>query len=345
MNTFDQDFKEHLQSELNEQSQSVFTKKEREAVLSNIRKEKRENHVLPKLLMASAAVVGFFLTASLFSEKEQPSTNSATQIEEESLTFFDWIMDSGIGITVNGWVIKSKTEEEPKKIVFAGNDVITGKVYEENNRWFINVENYEFNLPVDFGRDNNELILTFHEALDSDEKMTFNSNVLNTITAKEIIATYEDGATVYTVTDFDFGDTSERFIYDKNNLPEHLQSVYAMLKNGEINLEKMKELMPIDVFNLFLYAEEQADYEVQYALLNHDNNKMAFASYEEYEKSSGEDRLIKLSGAFENQQIKQVLVDESSAYIIPIDLERQIGSFRLNKSADGTWKVKLLPYQ
>ena len=138
--------------------------------------------------------------------------------------------------------------------------------------------------------------------------------------------------------------TNEIFIYEKNNLPEHLETVYAMLKNGEFNQGNMKELTPINVFFLFLYAEEQADYEVQYALFNHDRiEERPYASYEEYEQASVEDQHINPFEAFENQQIMQVIMDESSAYITTV--ENQNVSFWLNKSAEEIWTANWLPLQ
>lgn len=343
MNSFEQDFKEQLQTELKEQPQSVFTKNERARVLHNIRKEKRKVHILPKILTAIVAVISLFLIASVFSEDEQPSTSSTAEIEKESEPS-QWLMDYNVGININGWTMVSKTEEESQEIVFSGHEVITGHSYKENNQWFLEVENYQYNLPLEPRRDNG-IILTFPQMTDSVSEINSYTNALNTITAAEIVVTYEAGAPVYTVTEFDYGNTLEVSIYEKNNLSEYLRSIYAMLKSGEIDQDKMKKLTPMDVFHLFAYADVQKDYEVQYALFNQDNDKIGSMSYEEYEQARIEYQHSESFQAFENKLIKQVLIDENSALITNVEREGEFLLFKLNKSAEGIWKTNWLPMQ
>lgn len=144
-------------------------------------------------------------------------------------------------------------------------------------------------------------------------------------------------------------DSQFKLILDKDNkilLPSSLQKKYenfAETKSGEM----LEGLTPFEVFQFYYYAEEQGDYETQYALYITDELYIkAFESFAEYLKAKQESKgmddpiLIKIK----TSKLKVVIVDDETKAYISISEVDGIG-FGLSKDHSGIWRVNLLPLQ
>lgn len=108
----------------------------------------------------------------------------------------------------------------------------------------------------------------------------------------------------------------------------------------------LAELAPAEIFQLFYYAEEHHEANVQYALYIQDEDYInPFGTLEEYQKakldpiseSNTEKFLLKLKSA----SLQEIIFDDKNAVI-------QIGDetgFKIIKNNNGIWKVSWLPLQ
>lgn len=139
-----------------------------------------------------------------------------------------------------------------------------------------------------------------------------------------------------------------KLLLDKENkilLPSSLQRKYenfSETKNGEM----LEGLTPFEVFQFYYYAEEQGDYETQYALYITDELYIkAFESFAEYLKAKQESKGVDnpILKKIKTTKLKEVIVDDTKAYI-SISEVAGIG-FGLSKDHSGIWRVNWLPLQ
>lgn len=133
-------------------------------------------------------------------------------------------------------------------------------------------------------------------------------------------------------------------------LPTKLQPIYQ-----EYSITKddglLRDLSPFEVFQLYFYAEEQEDFETQYALFIHDEMYIkVFETYEEYLDAivnpavpiKEEDKLL---SKIKLAVLEERVISEDSAFVsIGVNDEEGLG-FGLTKSSSGVWKINWLPIQ
>lgn len=113
---------------------------------------------------------------------------------------------------------------------------------------------------------------------------------------------------------------------------------YAIDKNDE----RLRGLSPLEIFQLYVKAELEGDYETQYWLYIQDKESLQVETVKQYVndvKKQGTEPLI--TEHVNNPLLKEVYPDEKHAYI---PLEDGL-SFGFTKDRNGIWKVNWLPLQ
>lgn len=385
MANFDQEIKKAMNHSMNKES--VFSEIEKQKVRHKINqmptnKTKVKRHLFPKAL-TGVAVAGFMLfiggvIGSNLELGESPfsNKNGSTQAEQQK-SFYEGLID---GDQLNGWTLLNKgLVDEAKsnssgviKAVFQGEATITGslKYFDENEKMnagrllFVPYKDYLAFLPLE-----KDVVPEIEFNFEDQEQIRKVFGIASSITLDNITLTING----YTAMKKEGLDLPHLVSLDKiilptveeiqtrpvnllvNNdqelyLPSKLQPIYQEYsKTKDDGL--LRDLSPFEVFQLYFYAEEQEDYETQYALFIHDEMYIkVFETYEEYLDAivnppfpiKEEDKLLsKIKIAVLEER---VISEDSASISIGVNNEEGLG-FGLTKNSIGVWKINWLPIQ
>lgn len=354
--------------------EACFTEDEKQKIRNRIRnlqprQPKRRLELVPKTLTAILAAGFLLFVGGIFGQQlgfnsSQTNNSKENSAQQKSDHTNDFYANVNLGDKVNGWKLISKQDfEEIKRYTFDGNAVLRGGLAftNENDLLFPNriifVPEEDSLKLLPLKGDKVKVILDFSNQSSVEEifnikpgdmldhvSIEIDQYAVNIKNGEEIPDTVHFIKTDITKTTVDLALT-----LDANNqlvLPQALQAAYDTFSKTHDD-QALKDLTPFDIFQLYFYAEEQADYKTQYAMFIDD------PEYEKIFKTEGE--YIAASTEPNNRPGKKDLIEKirksspemhiigDSAYI---SISKENGlSFGLTKNKKGIWKVNWLPLQ
>ncbi|HYK73434.1 MAG TPA: hypothetical protein VEV44_10020 [Pseudoneobacillus sp.] len=348
-----------------------------------VSKIKQRLELFPKVLTGLAVSVFFILLGTFIGnqldtplENKSGTPASKTQTDQDKSNY-EKMSD---GDALNGWTLMNDyatdgaktTQTGLRTAYFVGRTTVGGKVvyYDENDIKypsrivFYPSEKSLKALPIEEGS-HEEIVFSFEQQNELESLtgiMPGTEKEINMLVNK-YTAYYKPNSDIPDVITFlkimQPGEkepiTSEHFFKIDDDakfvLPSHLKTVYkTLLVKTKIN--PLTDLTPFEVFQLYWYAEEQKDYEKQYALFIDDPNQVpVFASLKDYLDAANKsinqyfqkDVMERIKHRSKENPLREELIDDTHANII-ISEEEGIG-FGLLKNQEGIWKVKWLPLQ
>ncbi|WP_442598324.1 hypothetical protein [Neobacillus sp. D3-1R] len=367
--------------------QSTLTELERQQVRRKIRSSnvriKKKVDLFPKILTGLAMSAFFILIGAFIGNQyggpiENISGSSSHKTEAiDHKSVYENMSD---GEVLNGWTLKNDyatdgaktTQSGLRTAYFVGRTTVEGKVIFYDEKDIKNPSRMVFYpsqkslkaLPIEEGT-SEEIVFSFEQQqqLESILGMMPGTEKEVKMLVNQYTAYYKSGSDIPDVISFlkimqpgEKESITTDHLFTINDdlqfvLPSHLQNIYETLLVKTKN-NSLKDLTPYEVFQLYWYAEEQKDYDKQYALFIDDPDQIpVFASLEDYLEAANKsinqyyqkDMMERIKHRTKDNPLREELIDETHANII-INEEEGIG-FGLVKNQEGIWKVKWLPLQ